>query len=267
MLVVRIVSWNLWWRFGDKWRERQVAILSSLKQLKPDLMGFQEVWGEGGLAQTDVIARALGMYGFFAAPSLPPVPEVPASPDLVGVELGVGVVSRWPILTVRELRLPSSHRPFLPTMIRATVDHPLGPLHIFCTATEWEPAHSHDQFAQIRCIAAAVTDPLLDGPLPVLLTADLNAPPDSPQLELLLGSMIDTWVAGNGDPTARTLRSENPYAPLEATKQIDRRIDYVLARPGTGESQLEVRDVFLLADPEQGVFPSDHDAVVVDLRL
>jgi hypothetical protein len=44
--------------------------------------------------------------------------------------------------------------------------------------------------------------------------------------------MTDTWLAGGGDPAAVTLDSAVPFAPVEAVKQIDRRIDHVLARPG-----------------------------------
>ena len=38
---MRVVTWNLWWRFGP-WQERQPAIARSLVELKPDIVCLQE---------------------------------------------------------------------------------------------------------------------------------------------------------------------------------------------------------------------------------
>ncbi|MDX2860114.1 endonuclease/exonuclease/phosphatase family protein, partial [Streptomyces scabiei] len=43
---MRVVTWNLWWRFGP-WQERQKAILAVLRELRPDAVGLQEVWQRG----------------------------------------------------------------------------------------------------------------------------------------------------------------------------------------------------------------------------
>lgn len=72
---MRIMSWNLWWRFGGNWRERESRILARLRELDADVVGLQEVWAAGDVTQADVIAHALGMHAAFAAPSLPPVPS------------------------------------------------------------------------------------------------------------------------------------------------------------------------------------------------
>ncbi|MPZ71713.1 MAG: hypothetical protein GEU74_00540 [Nitriliruptorales bacterium] len=262
---MRIVTWNVWWRFGGNWREREPRIVSRLRDLAPDVVGLQEVWAAAGVTQADLIADALGMHAAFAAPSLPPPPDPPESPDQMGVVLGSGLVSRWPILEVSHRRLPSTHRAFEPVMLLATLDHPAGPLHVLTGDTEWEPAHADDHLAQTRRLAELATDPALDGPLPVLVAADLNAAPDSVEMQPLLEVMTDTWTAGGGDPRGRTLRSEHPFAPLEARKQLDRRIDYVLARPGRPGGTVDVRRAFSVGDPEDGLHPSDHDAVVIDL--
>lgn len=263
---VRVVSWNVWWRFGANWQARHPRILERLQAATPDVIGLQEVWAVDGNSQADVIADALGMHAAFAAPSLPPVPVPPETPDQEGVELGVALVSRWPIIVTRRHTLPSSHRSLEPVALMATLDHPCGPLHVFSTATEWKPAFADDHLAQTQRLAELVSDPALDGPLPVVLAADLNAAPDSPELRPVLDVMVDTWTAAGGDAHARTLRSEHPFAPSEAAKQLDRRIDYVLvrhSRPAT----MQVRRAFTLADPLDALHPSDHDAVVADLAL
>ena len=43
-----------------------------------------------------------------------------------------------------------------------------------------------DHLAQTRALARLLVDPSLDGPLPVVLTADLNAAPETPQIHLTL---------------------------------------------------------------------------------
>ena len=264
---MRIITWNLWWRFGGSWRERGSRIVARLDQLEPDIVGLQEVWAAPGTNQADVIANALGMHAAFAGPSLPPVPFPADNPERRGVELGVGLVSRWPFLEVRHVALPTTHRPFSPVVLLATVEHPSGPLHVLTGATEWEPAYADDHLAQTRRLAQLASSPALDGPLPVLLAADLNAAPSSVELEPLLQVMIDTWTAAGGDPSARTLRSEHPFAPREATKQLDQRIDYVLARPGRAGDSLTVDRASVVGDPVAGLHPSDHDAVVVDVAV
>jgi endonuclease/exonuclease/phosphatase family metal-dependent hydrolase len=264
---MRVVSWNLWWRFGGNWRERQDGIVSRLRDLRPDVAGLQEVWGGAGTTQARVLAGHLGMHAAFAAPSLPPPPVPPRSPDQDGVEVGVAVLSRWPILGARRHRLPSAHREEQPVALLATLDHPAGPLHVMASCVEWEPDYADDQLAQTRALAELLADPALDGPLPVVLAADLNAPPDSPEVRALTDVMIDTWVAGGGNPAGVTLSSSNPFAPVAAWRQIDQRIDYVLARPGTAGRALAVKRAFCADAAVDGLHPSDHYAVVADLLL
>jgi endonuclease/exonuclease/phosphatase family metal-dependent hydrolase len=41
--LVRVASWNLWWRFGP-WERRRDAIAAVLADARPDVIGLQEVW-------------------------------------------------------------------------------------------------------------------------------------------------------------------------------------------------------------------------------
>jgi hypothetical protein len=79
--------------------------------------------------------------------------------------------------------------------------------------------------------------------------------------------MMDTWIASGGDPAAVTLSSANPFAPREARRQIDQRIDYVLARPRSAGQTLSVEQAFVADAPVDGLPPSDHYAVIADLTL
>jgi endonuclease/exonuclease/phosphatase family metal-dependent hydrolase len=95
---------------------------------------------------------------------------------------------------------------------------------------------------------------------------DFNAPPGSRELEPISDALTDTWELAGGDPGAVTLSSVLPFAPLEATHLIDRRIDHIFARPGTPGAPLEAERAFVVDAPVDGVHPSDHYAVVVDLN-
>jgi endonuclease/exonuclease/phosphatase family metal-dependent hydrolase len=263
---MRAMTWNLWWRFGEDWRQREQAIMATLREVQPDIVGLQEVWAAAGATQAEVLADRLGLHSAYAAPSLPPPPRPPESPDQDGVELGVGLLSRWPVLQVQQHRLPSQRRNE-PVALLATVDHPRGPLHAVVSCVEWELERGSQRLAQTRALATLLADDALDGPLPVLLLADLNAPPDTPEVRALSDVALDAWVtSGRGADEGQTFSTTNPLADPTAW-QIDQRIDYVLVRAGTRGQPPGVEAAFLAGTPVDGLFPSDHDAVVADLHL
>jgi endonuclease/exonuclease/phosphatase family metal-dependent hydrolase len=89
--------------------------------------------------------------------------------------------------------------------------------------------YNDDRIAQAQTLAKLATDPIMDGPCPVIVAGDLNAAPDSVVLRSLRDLLTDAWIAGHGDPTAVTLPSSQPSAPLEAGPElVDQRIDHIL---------------------------------------
>jgi endonuclease/exonuclease/phosphatase family metal-dependent hydrolase len=261
---VRVVTWNIWWSFGEQWRERHVAIRRTLEELAPDVVGLQEVWGtaDSSVHQAQELADALGMHATFATPSLPAPP-----PDAAGQEVGVGVLSRWPIERTEMHRLPSSHRKEV-VILAAEIRHPLGPLHTLVTCADYTEGAGAQRLAQTTALADLAHDPSRDGRLPVLAMGDLNASPETPEIRAIADRMTDTWVAANGeDAPGLTIRSDNPYRAEGGGWQIDRRIDYVFARPGADDTPLIVTSARAIDEPRDGIHPSDHACVVVDLEL
>jgi endonuclease/exonuclease/phosphatase family metal-dependent hydrolase len=257
--TIRVMTWNIWWRFGP---DRRAAIQAVLDEWRPDVLALQEVWAGDGTSQAAELADALGMHAVFAAPSYPAAP-----PDQEG-ELGIAVLSRWPILDSATHVLPARHRSWDPVALTVRADHPAGPLPVVAACLEHAVVYTDDRIAQGAFVADLATDPRFDGPCPVLLAGDLNAAVDSPVLRPVRDVLVDAWAAGRGAPDAVTLPSSHPSAPLEAGPQlIDQRIDHVFFRAGR-ENQHVVVDAVRLAggDPIGGVHPSDHRAVVVDLH-
>ncbi|WP_146926567.1 endonuclease/exonuclease/phosphatase family protein [Cellulomonas xylanilytica] len=259
------MSWNVWWRFGPSWSAREVGIHEVVRRVQPDVLGLQETWASADETQANLLAARLAGYAVFQRSSIPPLPDPPESPEQDGIEIGVALVSRWPILEAHGHPLPAVHRE-PPTALVAALDHPLGPLHVIVACTEWHTAFRDDHLAQTRALAELITDPAFDGDLPVLLLGDLNARPGTPEIDLLTAVATDLWTAGGGAEDAVTLSSSTPYAPLEAVRQIDRRIDYAFARPGRpGRALVASGSVLAATEPVGGTYPSDHFATVSDL--
>jgi endonuclease/exonuclease/phosphatase family metal-dependent hydrolase len=265
--TVRAMTWNIWWRFGPRWRDRQPGIEATLERLSPDILALQEVWSTSQTTQADELADTLGMHAVFASPSYPPAPQEHAVEDWSGVGLGIAVLSRWPILDQEASVMPARHRTWDPVSLTVRVDHPSGPLPIIVSCLDYGVPYTDDRIAQGSFVADLATHPRLDGPCPVLLMGDLNAAVDSPVLQPVRDVLTDAWIAGYGAPDAITLPSTHPSAPLEAgPEMVDQRIDHIFFRPGREDQHVLVEGVQLAGDPVEGVYPSDHRAVVADLR-
>jgi endonuclease/exonuclease/phosphatase family metal-dependent hydrolase len=141
-------------------------------------------------------------------------------------------------------------------------------LRVVASCIDWEREFAAQRLVQTRALAALLTDPSRDGPLPTFLTADLNAPPTTPEIQVLTDVLVDAWVAAGGAADAgHTLSAGNPLAPRAAWWLIDQRIDYVLARPGRPAHPVVVEQAFLAGEPRDGRYPSDHYAVVADFQV
>jgi endonuclease/exonuclease/phosphatase family metal-dependent hydrolase len=256
----RVMTWNIWWRFGPRWQDRQHGVLETLRGVDADVVALQEVWETAETTQAHQFADQLGLHAGFAAPSYPPASDAPRTRDHDGVALGLGLLSRWPITSLRHVEMPARHRTLAPVAMVATLGHPAGLLHVVVACLEYEPAYNDDRIAQAQALVDLATDPALDGPLPVVVAGDLNAAPDSPVLRPLHDVLLDAWAAGGGDPTAVT-------APVDAGEELlEQRIDHIFLRPGQLRQQVVVESATLAGAPVEGLDPSDHRAVVCDLR-
>jgi endonuclease/exonuclease/phosphatase family metal-dependent hydrolase len=265
--MVRAMTWNVWWRFGPRWQDRQPGIRATLERVRPDVVALQEVWAGDGTTQADELGEALGMHAVFASPSYPPAPAGQGRAGWDGIDLGIAVLSRWPVLDREAVVMPARHRSWDPVALVVRVEHPAGPLPIVAACLDYGVAYTDDRIAQGTLVADLATDPRLDGPCPVLLMGDLNAAAGSPVLRRAGDVLTDAWTAGNGPADAVTLPSTHPSAPMEAGPQlIDQRIDHIFFRPGREDQHVLVEGVELAGRPVDGVHPSDHLAVVADLR-
>lgn len=101
---MRVVTWNLWWRFGP-WEERRKTILAVLGDLQPDAIGLQEVWASGEDNLADWLARYLGMHWIWEPSRAPERWQRRLGDPTVGI--GNAILSRWPIVSRDVAQLPA----------------------------------------------------------------------------------------------------------------------------------------------------------------
>jgi endonuclease/exonuclease/phosphatase family metal-dependent hydrolase len=259
---MRVLTWNLWWRFGP-WQARQPAIETTIARLDPDLVALQEVWDDGTDNLAAILGQRLGYHHVYASRL-----------ENDGVKFGNAVLSRWPITHHEWRPLPAPDElDEQRTVLRADVDGPRGPVQLFCTHLNWRFDQSHVRQEQVRAIARFVKESPTRA-YPPVLCGDFNADPESDEIRMLTGRAAvpepklvfhDAWEAGGDGSPGYTWRNANPYAVKDL--EIDRRIDFVFAGwPKAGGAGHVTRCTVEGTDEVDGIVPSDHAAVLAELR-
>jgi endonuclease/exonuclease/phosphatase family metal-dependent hydrolase len=296
VITCRVVTWNLWWRFGD-WQQRFELISAVLAEVRPDVVGLQEVWARGDVNAAGLLARRLGMHwAWVPSPHPQRWQRKIGDSSIAGEDPGVlsgragtraedpktlignAVLSRWPIAGVAHADLPPppAGKPDGRRVLLAALDTPAGRLPFFTTQLSAFPGRSALRCAQVRRIAEFVAAHTPDAGLPPVVTGDLNAVSESDEVRLLEGFLtepavpdlllVDAWRYAAPDDRGITWSRANPHASV--TGEPDARIDYVLVGMPRGGGAALVTGARVVGDrPRDGVWPSDHAAVVADLQL
>lgn len=270
MKTARILTWNLWWRFGD-WRRRMDAIANVLAEVEPDICCFQEVWSTESEDAADQLGAKFGLT--HVARSYADDPGLwQERIGEAGVDFGNAIVSRWPLTDTRVLRLPGSEgRTAL--AVRATTDRAVLP--VICTHLTAHPAASAERCEQVAAIVEFVAS-FERGAMPPIIAGDLNAEPDSDEVRLLGGNktapavpgvfFVDAWRCAEDGQPGWTWRRDNPHVPL--AYGLNARIDYlhIGAAGPAGEGTIQL--IGIAGDRAVGgIWPSDHLAVVADVAI
>ena len=137
-----------------------------------------------------------------------------------------------------------------------------------CTLT-----HSGPRQAHVRAICELVRS-TRPRSFPAVLVGDLNADPSTDELRMLTGKAAvpvpgvvfrDAWEAVGHREPGFTWSKENPFAA--ANLDVDRRIDHVLVGAAKLGGVGNVLDARIAGnEPVDGMWPSDHLAMVAELR-
>lgn len=190
-------------------------LAAEIRRTRADVVGLQEVdrhFGarSGWIDEPANLASRLGMHVVFGA-NLDLEPPEPGQPRR---QYGTAILSRYPIVEWRNTLLPKGN----PTeeqrgLLAAVLDVRGVPVRFMTTHFQ------HDNAVSRRLQADAVASAVRSAGEPVVLTGDLNATPDKPEITTLTALLTDGHAAaGHGD--GFTHPADSPTA----------RIDYVLTR-------------------------------------
>lgn len=257
--TARVITWNVWGRYAP-WREREGAIVATLRNARADVVVLTESWAKGDDTQCARLAEPLELpHHVFSG--------VTAQEDEDALS-GVAVLSRWPI------RHEAVHTFGGARVQYAELAGPRGPIQVFGLVMDaWWFDESRARQNAVRDLLNHANE-VQDESVPLVVCGDFNADPDSDEIRMLSGrttapvpgmSFYDAWdVAGPAVP-GYTWSNSNPWA----TQLLwpDRRIDYIFtAAPRRGGAGHPLGATLLGTRPVAGVHPSDHYALQADVR-
>lgn len=261
--TVRVVTWNVWGRYGEDWEQRQAGIELALEEVAPDVVCLVEAWRQGDTTQTDLLATHLGL----------PHRHFVDGWDQEDWISGVGFISRWPMTEPERRPLRAEDGSGFGEAIHVVVDGERGPIQLFIAMLDYPLDASALRQAQTRELARFVQE-VSRSRYPTIVCGDFNAGPDSDEIRMLTGQsttaasglvFYDAWeVAGDGTP-GHTWSNRNPLAALGLYP--DRRFDYILsAWPRPGGVGHPTHCALLGVRPPDEFQLSDHFGVLADLR-
>jgi endonuclease/exonuclease/phosphatase family metal-dependent hydrolase len=262
---LRIATLNLWMRSGD-WAARSAALRAGLGELRPDVIGFQEVLKD---AEHDTASAILG-------------PEYEVRHQATGL-LGDGncaaIASRRPITGWHEVGLQLTPRAadFPAITLIAEIDGP-EPLLFVNHLPSWKPQLELERELQTVAAVRRVEELVAGRDLHVVLAGDLDATPDAASIRFLRGLQSldgtsahyhDAWERAHPGEPGHTFTTRNPLMTEESDVRVEtsRRIDYIFVRCDERGPTLDVRRCERIFDqPVDGVWASDHFGLVADLE-
>lgn len=259
---IRVLTWNVWWRFGP-WEKRRQAIVATLKTIDADIIALQEVWSDETSDLAAELAAELGYHHTFAS-----------CMEKNGFGFGNAVLSRWPIEDWETTSLSGESETGESRLaVYAKVNGPRGAIPVFNTHLNWRFEHSHIRQLQVTDLTRFV-DRMRPWTFPPILCGDFNAEPEAEEMRMLTGLaacpveglvLHDAWrFAGDGG-SGMTWANANPY--VSKTYEPDRRIDYILVGLPEARGAGHIVDCQVAGhQPIDGVWPSDHHAVLAELR-
>jgi endonuclease/exonuclease/phosphatase family metal-dependent hydrolase len=183
---------------------------------------------------------------------------------------GNQILSRHPFVSTDVYRMRVNGE-FRRAIAQATVDIGVTRLNIF--STHLDNSSPVIRQAQVRELLSFISH----FPEPWILAGDLNAPPDTPEIQVLGDRLLDTWSEAV-DRQRAVAYPGNP--PDRDTRTRGKRLDYILHSPGLSTVQAEIPDQrdWSAADrlrpvvqtgttDDLAVRPSDHNFVFAVLAV
>ena len=231
--TLKLMTYNL--RFGELASMEQIAGYISSQQ--PDIVALQECdWAtnrtraphQNGVKFVNELAYHTGMFGIYGK-----------SINYAGGYYGIGLLSKYPILRYERVLLPNDGKTEQRSMLIADIELPDGQVITFVN-THLEVKTAQMRIEQVQFI----NEYLKDCPNQLFLAGDMNATPDTEEMEMLRQGWTDL--------------TDRVYTYSTSKPQI--KIDYIYAKPA--------ENVELLGTAvKEDVMLSDHFPVISTIVL
>jgi endonuclease/exonuclease/phosphatase family metal-dependent hydrolase len=260
---LRVVTINTW-KCDGPYAQRMDALAVGLAALEPDIVLCQEAFEavDGSLSTWRRLARALDVASVFH-PMRRKVREVEGFPT--DSFSGLATLSRHPVLETTTVGLPEDPRDGPRAALVVAVRTPHGLVRVANTHLTHLRDRDDLRLEQVRVLLASA--PWRADADVRLLGGDFNARPDHP-LHTLLRDGSGGWV-GHDAFMARSAGSDQAGSTIRRRlsdgTRLEARVDYLYL--GAGDSASVEASRVVLDEPHQGVLPSDHFGVLVDLRI
>jgi endonuclease/exonuclease/phosphatase family metal-dependent hydrolase len=258
-MKARIITINLAGTKDDWFGKRRDLMVEGLAAYKPDIICAQEttlVRGSVVYDQARDVGEAIGLPVTAFAP-------YGNSIEIMSSEQGgVAIMSRWPMIRVRNRRLPAAHEnpPDARVALFATFQAPEGEIKVVTTHLSWEPDSTQMRMIQMGLILNDLfQNQPVDPNTQLVLTGDLNAVETEPVIALVNECLRDSFRHQNPIDKGFTWSTRNPLTGRYPI--ADRRLDYIFCPSGAEISKAEV----ILNDEKLG-FASDHFGVLADIE-
>ena len=221
--TLKLMTYNL--RFGELASMEQIADYISSQQ--PDIVALQECdWAtnrtraphQNGVKFVNELAYHTGMFGIYGK-----------SINYAGGYYGIGLLSKYPVLRYERVLLPNDGKTEQRSMLVADIELPDGQVITFVN-THLEVKTAQMRIEQVQFI----NEYLKDCPNQLFLAGDMNATPDTEEMEMLRQGWTDL--------------TDRVFTYSTSKPQI--KIDYIYAKPAENVELLgtEVQEDIKLSD-------------------
>jgi endonuclease/exonuclease/phosphatase family metal-dependent hydrolase len=235
------------------WSRRARLVARALDEVRPDLVGLQEVCRDpagNSASQAEELASLLGLRCAFH-----PVTEVDYGDG--PRTSGLGVLSRYPIASCDDVVLPSAAGTEQ-YALHAVIETSIGRVDLI--VVHLTPRSEAAQLAAAERLLAYVDGLPPEGS--TIVVGDFNAVPESPAIQALIGGPT---AGGQRGPLGDAWREVHPTdpGPTMPSQAPVARLDYILVGPG-----LTITQAMRLGEQPDadGFYSSDHLGVAATLR-
>jgi endonuclease/exonuclease/phosphatase family metal-dependent hydrolase len=240
--ALRVLTLNLWQRYGD-WPERRSVLINGLHALQPDIAAFQES------VKSDDYDQIRDL--------LSPTFHVVHQKNRDAQGMGISIASRWPVGAVHELDLNVSPRcvGFPAGTLAAEVDAPapLGSILFVNHFPHWQLNFERERELQALVAARFLEEEVQRVARQVILVGDFDADPHAASIRFWCGRQSlndisvcyrDAWESTHTEDSGHTFTPASAVVMNEVVKGMRpfrdwpfRRIDYIFVRFGAHGGQ------------------------------